>query len=258
MTLLDQAFRAMEDEPENDALRLRFYERMAESELFLLLEEEAEDEAVTPEVFALEDGPMVMIFDREDRLAEFVGAPAPYAALPGRVIAQQLAGQGIGIGLNLGVAPSSYVIPADAVDWLAATLGQGPMQTEARPISFHAPGGLPETLLTALDAKLARAQGLAIAALLAGVTYEDGRRGHMLAFIGALPGAETALARAAGEALTFSGIEAGEMDVTFLDAGDAVLGPLGRVALRFDLPLPVAAEPPAPPGTDPQRPPRLR
>lgn len=258
MTGLDQAFQAMEDAPDDDRLRLRFFERLADGELFVLLEREADGDAVTPEVFELEDGPMVLVFDREDRLAEFIGAPSPFAALPGRVIAQHLAGQGIGMGLNLGVAPSSYVIPAEAVEWLAATLGHAPVQTEARPVSFHAPGGLPEALLESLDAKLARAQGLAVAALLAGVRYEGGRQGHMLAFVGALPGAEPALARAAAEALTFSGVEAGVMDVAFLDAGDASLGALTRVALRFDLPLPVAPDPAAPPGTDPDRPPRLR
>jgi hypothetical protein len=146
------------------------------------------------------------------------------------------------------------------VDWLAEALGQGPDEVEALPVSFHAPGGLPEALLSSLDAKLARAGGLAVAAFLAGVTYEGGRRGHMLVFAGALPGAEGTLARAAGEALTFSGIEAGEMDVTFLDLDDPALAALAKVALRFDLPVPEAAAGAVPlaPGSDPDRPPRLR
>ncbi len=258
MTSLDQAFQAMEAAPEDDARRLRFYQRVAAGELFLLLESEADGDTVTPEIFDLEDGPMVMVFDREERLAEFAGTVAPYAALPGGMIAAQLAGQGVGIGLNLGVAPSSYIIPAEAVDWLAHTLGHAPQVAEARPVSFHPPGGLPELLLETLDATLARAQGLAVAAFLAGVRYDDGRQGHMLAYVGALPEAEGALARATAEALTFSGIEAGEMDVTFLDAEDGVVEALARVALRFDIPLPDSPDALRPPGTDPDRPPRLR
>ncbi len=260
MTLLDQAFQRMEAAPEDDALRLGFYERLADGEVFLLLAGEADGESVTPDVFDLEDGPVVLVFDREDRLADFVGAPAPYAAMPGRMVATQLAGQGIGIGLNLGVAPSSYVLPPEAVDWLAETLGQGPVEVEAVPQAFHPPGGLPEALVSALDAKLARAGGLAVAALLAGVTYAGGQRGHMLAFIGALPGAEGALARAAGEALTFSGVEAGEMDVTFMAPDDPALQVLAKVALRFDLPAPEqgGVSVPLAPGSDPDRPPRLR
>ncbi len=259
MTPLDAAHAAMEAAPDDDAARLRFFERVADGELFLLLEGE-EAEAVTPRLFDLEDGPVVLAFDREERLAEFAGRVADYAALPGRMIAQQLAGQGIGIGLNLGVAPSSFLIPAEAVDWLAATLGHAPAEVQARPVEVRAPGDLPEALVKALDTKLARAGGLAAAALLAGVTYEDGRRGHMLAFVGAVPGAEGPLARAAAEALTFSGIEAGEMDVTFLEAGDPVMEPLVRVALRFELPLVERSEPraPAAPGSDPEKPPRLR
>jgi hypothetical protein len=260
MTPLDIAHAAMDAAPEDDAARLRFYERVADGELFLLLEAEVEDQAVTPRVFALEDGPVVLAFDREDRLSQFTGAPAPYAVLPGRVIAAQLAGQGIGIGLNLGVAPSSFLISAGAVDWLAETLGHAPAEVVAQPVAFHAPGGLPERLIEGLDAKLARAGGLAMTALLAGVSYADGRRGHMLAFVGAVPGAEPALARAAAEALTFSGVDAGEMDVTFLASDEPALVPLARMALRFDLPMPALPDPVArlAPGMDPDRPPRLK
>jgi hypothetical protein len=162
--------------------------------------------------------------------------------------------------LNLGVAPSSFLVDAGAVDWLAATLGHAPAEVVAQPVAFHAPGGLPDRLIEGLDAKLARAGGLAMTALLAGVSYADGRRGHMLAFVGAVPGAEPALARAAAEALTFSGVDAGEMDVTFLASDEPALVPLARMALRFDLPMPALPDPVArfAPGMDPDRPPRLK
>lgn len=257
MTPLDRAYEAMAADEDQ---RLQFYERLADGELFLLLESEAEGADLKPRVFPLEDGPVVLVFDLEERLADFAGGIAPYAALPGRVIAQQLAGQGIGLGINLGVAPSGMVLPAEAVDWLAGMLEAGPQEVEAVPEAFHAPKGVPEVLLAALDAKLARAGGLASAALLAGVSYRGGRRGHMLAFLDAAPGAEAALARAAAEALAFSGLEAGEMDVGFMASGEAAAGAMARVALRFDLPVPLRPEPAAPvaPGCDPARPPRLK
>lgn len=257
MTPLDLAYQAMAADEDQ---RLRFYERLADGEMFLLLEKDAEGADIRPRVFPLEDGPVVLCFDLEERLAEFAGGIAPYAALPGRVIAQQLAGQGIGLGINLGVAPSGMVLPAEAVDWLAGMLEVGPEEVEAVPEAFHAPKGLPDVLVSGLDAKLAKAGGLASGALLAGVTYRGGRRGHMLAFLDAAPGAEEALARAAGEALAFSGLEAGEMDVAFLRGDEAAAVAMGRVALRFDLPAPVRAEPAAPvaPGSDPAKPPRLR
>ncbi len=259
-TVLDHAHTAMQAAPGDDAARLRFYERLADSELFLLLAEEAAGDNITPQVFPLEGGSFVLVFDREARLAEFVGATAPYAALSGRIVVQMLAGQGIGLGVNLGVAPSSILIPAEAVGWLSDTLQQGPAQVEARVDEVRAPGGLPELLLTALDAKLAAMAGLARMAYLAGVTYEGGQMGHMLAFVDATPGAESALATAANEALTFSGIEAGAMDVTFLAASDPMSARLARVGLRFDLPEPPRAEPaqPSAPGMDPDNPPKLR
>lgn len=261
MTPLDAAHAAMTDAPDDDAARLRFHARLVDTALFLLLDRDAEGDDVVPRVFDLEEGPVVLAFDTEERLAAFCDAIAPYAELPGRAVVTALAGQGVGLGLNLGVAPSSTLLPAPAVDWLAGVLGQGPAEAEARPEAFFPPGGLPEALLTALDAKLARAGGLASAALLAGVSYADGRRGHLLAYLGAAPGAEPALARAAAEALTFSGIEAGEMDVAFLAPDDPGLVALARVALRFDLPdvvAPVVEAAPRAPGTDPDRPPQLR
>jgi hypothetical protein len=258
VTLLDAAHAAVSADPENEALRLRFFERLADGEMVVLLEREAEGESLEPRIFDLEDGPVVLVFDREERLASFTGGIAPYAALPGRVIAGLLKGQGIGMGVNLGVAPSSMLLPPEAMDWLAETLEEAPHEVEALPAEFLAPT-VPEAVVRALDTKLARAGGLAVAALLAGVVYRDGRRGHMLAVLDAADGAEAALARAMNEALVFSGIEAGELDVTFLAAGSPVAEAMGRVALRFDLPKPDVQDlAPAAPGMDPTRPPKLR
>lgn len=257
VTLLDAAHAAVSADPENEALRLRFFERLADGEMVILLEREAVGETLEPRIFDLEDGPFVLVFDREERLAAFSGGIAPYAALPGRVIAGMLKGQGIGLGVNLGVAASSMLLPAEAMDWLATTLEDGPEEVEALPEEFVAPR-VPEGLISALDAKLARAEGLAVAALLAGVVYRGGRRGHLLAFLDAVEGAEAALARAMGEALVFSGIEAGELDVVFLRQADAAAEAMARVGLRFDLPVPEVPVAPAAPGMDPARPPKLR
>ena len=261
-TRLEIAHAAMTAQPQDDAARLRYFAALADGMLFLMLEEEAKQGMMRPRVFDLEDGPVVLAYDLEERLAEAAGGATPYAELPGRVIAAQLAGQGISLGINLGVAESAYLMPPEALDWLSTTLSLNPDELAARPVAFDPPRGLPQALMEALDGKLARAAGLASAALLAAVRYEDGRKGHMLAFLDAKPEAETALARAANEALTFSGIEAGEMDVTFLDAGSAVAQKMLRVALRFDLPIPpeTAEARPAPkaPGMDPKNPPKLR
>jgi len=258
MTDLDQAHAAMETAPEDDAARLRFYERLADTELFMLLGAEAEGDQITPELFEIEDQRFALVFDREARLSQFVGRVAPYAGVPGRALVQMLAGQGIGLALNLDVAPSAILIPAEAVDWLVATLSHGPDETEARLTEVSAPGGLPEAVVSGLDRKLAIAAGRARFAYLAAATYDDGTRGHVLAFVDAAEGAEKALAAAAGEALTFSGIEAGVMDVLFVRASDPLAAHLAKVGLRFDLPEPADPHVPGAPGMDPAKPPKLR
>ncbi|MDU9005048.1 SseB family protein [Sedimentitalea todarodis] len=259
-TPLDTAHAAMFAAPDDDAARLRFYERLGDNELFLLLTEEAQGDSLSPEVFELADGQFVLAFDRETRLAQFIGRPAPYAALSGRVLSRMLAGQGIGMGLNLDVAPSSILIPADALAWLSETLTHAPDEITSRISEISVPVGLPEAVISALDTKLATASGYAQAAYLVGVEYENGSHGHLLGFVEARPEAQAALAKAAGEALTFSGVEAGSIDVAFFEAADRITAKLDRFGLRFDLPGPpepdVAGH--AAPGTDPDKPPILR
>ncbi len=259
-TLLDQAYAASEAEPEDGTLRLSYYARLVEGELFLLLEREAEGVQIEPKVFDLEDGPIVLAFDLESRLSEFTGLPAPYAALPGRALVEMLAASDrpLGVGLNLGVAPSARLLPPEIIDWLAQTLAERPSELQTRAQALTAPRGLPEQLLTALDQRLARMEGLAELAYLVGAEYEGGRRGHMLAIVNAAPGAEATLARAVNAALTFSGIEAGMLDVTFIASDDRRAAEFARVGLRFDLPRRAAAPEPQAPGHDPDRPPRLR
>ncbi|NNE51153.1 MAG: SseB family protein [Sulfitobacter sp.] len=256
-TPLDAAHAAMMAAEDDDAARLRFYERVADVELFLLLEAEPEGDQISP---LLLENEYVLVFDRAARLAAYVGEAAPYVALSGRTIAVMLEDQPLGMAVNIGVAPSEILLPADAVAWLRDTLAQEAGEVEARIEQVLPPKGLPETLIAALDAKLATATAMAAGAFLVAVEYEGGGRGHLLAFVGAIPRAQAALVRAASEALTFSGIEAGAMDVGFFEPSDPTVEKLAKVGLRFDLPQGEALQhtPRMPPGTDPSKPPILK
>lgn len=265
MTPFDRAHAAMQTDPQDDALRLALFDRLADAELFVLLEAEPEGADITPQVFSTEEGDFVLAFDLEERLTDFTGGPAPYAALPGRVIAQCLVGEGVGLGINFGVAASEMLLPPEALDWLTETLALAPVPLNGRPQSFHAPALPPAVLgalLPAFEAKFAQLAGQASHALLAGVTYDDGRRGHLLAILGADPRAEAGLAKAMAEALAFSGLEAGELDVTFLTPEDPAASALLDKALVLALPEPepetVHRLTPAAPGMDPTKPPILR
>ncbi len=260
MTPLDQAHAAMEANPDDDAMRLRFYERLADSELFLLLEDEPTDDIAKPMIFPVEDQQFALVFDSEERLVAFSKTPTPFVSLSGRMIANMLNGQGIGLGVNLSVAPSSILLPDTAVTWLAKTLSVKPETSQAKPVAIYAPSAVPEVLLTSLDTKLAAMAGVAKAAYLAEVSYEDAPRTHVIAFIEAIEQAQSAITTAVSEALTFSGIEAGTLDVMFLRASDPICAELAKVALRFDLPelLEPKARTIAAPGSNPNKPPKLR
>lgn len=246
-----------------DAGGMAFYRALADAELFVVLQAEPAGEVISPRVFDLTDGPMLLAFDTEERLASFSGVPVPYAALPGRVIAAQLLGQGLSLGLNLGTgAPSEMILPPEALDWLMQMLDQAPAeQVQAQVVRFEKPV-VPAAVLDALAGFLA--QTLTGRALLAGVVYKGGKRGVLLALTGVAPQAEVKMARAVTEALAFSGLEAAALDVIFAEPGDAALAQMSAVALVFDGQPPLAPEPvphkPATtaPGSDPLRPPILR
>jgi len=257
-TPLDTAHATMQSAPDDAALRLRFFERLADCELFILLEAEAQGETIKPEEFEVDGVKYVLAFDREERLAEFVQGAAHHATMSGRMAARMLAGQGIGLAVNLGVAPSSILIPVDAMAWLGEILDETPDEIQAKPVAFSAPAGVPETLLAALDSKLAIAAGLAKTAYLVAVEYEGDNNGHMLAIIDVLSGAEGALAKAVSEAVSFSGFET-PLDVAFFAGHDPLCSAFQNNGLRFDLPeKKLATHSPAAPGRDPENPPILR
>lgn len=259
LTDLDRAHEGSDD---NDAARLRFYSVLADAELFILLERPATDTQFEPQMFPVDGQDYVLAFDTEERLADFASKPVPYAALPGRIVAGLLAEQGVGLALNLEVAPSSTLLPPDALAWLTEMLGgDGPGQTEARIDAVMPPAGVPDVLLMGLAERLARTGRIADAALLAKVQYDGGGTGHLLALVGADTRAEPALARAVSEAVTFSGVEAGFLDVGFFAADDPVVARLRAVAFAFELPEPEPVQevqaPGRAPGMDPDKPPRL-
>ena len=260
MTPLDQAHAAMEAAPEDDAARLKFYERLADGELFLALEAEAREDRIKPVIFEVEGNRFALVFDSEDRLTDFTERPSPFVAMSGRAIVGMLVGQNIGLAVNPAVAPSATLLPPEALSWLQDTLGAGPQEGQGTPTDVHPPKNVPESLIASLDAKLSTMAGMARAAYLAECVYKEGPRNHVIAFVDAQEAAKPAMARAISEALTFSGLEAASLDILFLKASDAICANLARVALRFDLPQvekPEARTVTAP-GMDPENPPKLR
>ncbi len=262
LTPLDLAHMAADAEPDDDAARLRFYGLLSDTELFLLLRTDAPDrttEGIEPAVFALEEGRFALAFDSEERLAEFTGEPAPYAALPGRVLVRQLAGRSIGLGINLGVSPAAALLPPEVTDWLQYLLAQEPDAPAERPIAFETPEPATLALAGALTGAVTAMTAHAAAVVLVTAVYLTGRRAA-LAVVGAKERRQAAMARAVNDALAFSGMPAAAVDVMFLTADDMLADTalaIGTMIARGQ-PAPEAASPATGPGMDPSKPPRLR
>ncbi|MEO0341953.1 MAG: SseB family protein [Pseudomonadota bacterium] len=257
MTPLDQAYADME--AGGDAERLAYYGRLSQVELFLALTEEPSGDRIKPWVFDTGQGKFAIAFDTEERLSEFGNGPTAFVALSGRAVMDMLRGQNIGLGVNLVVAPSGHLMEPKDVEWLANVLDQRPEKTDARPVSLHPPATLPDSLLVSLDARLSALDGQARYAYLVEAEYEANHRNHVLAFVNALEGAEDALAQTVSEALSFSGIEAGALDVMFIAASDPIAAQFAKAGLRFDLPEAQVFEDIEfeAPGSDPSKPPIL-
>jgi len=221
---------------------------LSASELFVLATKEDE-----LDLFELDGGSYVLAFDTEERLVQFMEGPANFVSLSGRSLAQMLAAEGHGIGLNLDVAPSSILLPDDAVEWLAETTGAQAMGAAFTMAPLRSPDGLSDAFLKQLDARLAQAAGMVDEAYLVGL--DQGR--YLLGLTGALKEAETLLVQIVTEAVQFSGQDV-KIETVFFDKTDPALTRLSNVGLRFDVPKPSVAPPTGAPGSDPDKPPKLR
>ncbi|HEU0221148.1 MAG TPA: SseB family protein [Paracoccaceae bacterium] len=248
MSALDAAQAAMEAAPDSEAARRDFWALLAATELWLVLGGEPE-EGLVPLVLRTAEGDLALAFDSEERLAGFVEAPTPWACLSGRRVVAMLAGQGIGLGLNLGAA-AGVILPADALAWAAEMLGQATLQERRRPVRIGPPR-LDEARVRAIDMRLAAMAGMAAEAWLATACYDDGSEAPVLVLTGVAAAAQAGMAAALAEAHRLSGGQ-GVLDIVFPEADSPWLPALRRQGLGFEIPA-LAEEPRAAP-----RPPRLR
>ncbi len=258
-TALDHAHDAMIRSGETEAARRAFFAAVAAAELVLVLEAEVADgsDQITPLVLETDDGPLVLAFDTEARMAGFLGQGTATATLSGRALAQMLAPAGLGLGLNLDVAPSGIVLPAAALAWLADLAPPQAQVREGQIVQLDPPRDVAPVLLQLLDARLAMLAGTATGACLAQARYAQGDAALVLALSDVPEPARPAVSQSIGEALSMAGLPEAAIDVLFVDAETEVWTRLARVGLRFDMPQ-TATSQPAAPGGDPDRPPILR
>lgn len=222
--------------------RARMLSRLADTELVVALRAEPRGDTVDLRIFPLDDGPVALACDAEDRLAGFLGGPVAYAAMPGRVLAGLLQAQGAGLLVNPGL-PSEMLLDAAMLDWLTGALSAAPETADAR-LRLTAPS--PDTV-TALAQPLAERLG-DMHGLIAGAALAGTGDGHVILVAGADPARQPAIAKALAETLAFLPPQPGGVDISFTDAA------LPPAVLQFDMTVP---DEPAP-APRPKGPPILR
>ena len=222
--------------------RARMMSRLADTQLFAALTREPSGDEIELRMFPLEGARVALACDAEDRLADFMGGPVAYAALPGRVLADLLRREGAGLLVNPG-HPSEMLLDAGLLDWLSGALAHAPEADEARlRLTAPAPATV-QALLAPLSERLADMRGLIAGAALVGVGGErDGPAAHLLLVAGAPADRQPAIAKALAETLAFLPEQPGGVDISFSDAA------LPAQALRFDLTVPEAPAAPKPKG----------
>ena len=258
-TFLDQAFLRMQENEESESLRLQFYSCFADTEMFLVLENEPQEDRVDPKTVIYEGQKYVHAYDSEERLAQAAGRVCPYLGLSGRTLAQMLAGSGVGVALNLDVAVSSLLLPNDRMVWLSDTLEQEPEKGEEKLFALYPMAPVRKHVFETFLFKLAASADLARGFWLCEAEYGNGLRKRILAVIGAKNEHHGPLAKAVQEAVLFSGDEDLSLDVLFLAGHEALVKKLEHTGMRLIFKN-KAEKPakPAPPGSDPNKPPILR
>ena len=245
MTPLDRAFAAF---GEDEAGRRVVYATLAATPLVVALERPADGDRIEPLVLETGEGRFALAFDSEERLGGFLPRGTDYAVVPGRGLIGMLAGAGLGLGVNLEVAPSALLLSAEDLGWIVAEAARGQVQEVAR-VDPGASDG-PAVLVEALALRASELEGLC-----SGLCPVADGKGVAVVALDVPEGAKAALLAGMAELVGILGIGGGigvAFEVWDGPVHAAVGGPVPELDFR-----PVAHEPKPGPGMDPDNPPRL-
>lgn len=121
-TSLDRAFMQAEVAKDDAAIQ-DFYQVFVNEVFYLLLEGEEdcmshEPDNIRPYFVSLEEEKTALIFDTEERMAQFIDKPSHFVTLTGQALVEMFVHHNVQLGLNLGVAPSSLIIHSDILKTL--------------------------------------------------------------------------------------------------------------------------------------------
>ena len=131
MTPIDKALQGLRDNPESDDHRNDFYRLFLSSTFFLpTFDEETggvavgeTDDQMLPLIMEAEGENYMMIFDQEERVAEWAEEGVHCIALPGHVIVE-MATEGLHLAMNVGTDHGKQFVPEE-IAWLKEVVKQG-------------------------------------------------------------------------------------------------------------------------------------
>lgn len=236
MKQLNKVFKEMSQNPENNDARLNYYGVLADTNLFLLLEQEPSNEILEPKFIQLEGKNFALAFDSEESLSEFYGEAAAFAQITGRVLAKMLLEEKIGLGINLGVSEGELLLPYEVVEWFVNVLDETPDLVQANPKKFLPANAFPEIMFQALQEKLEPAVGLFDEIWICAVEYNEDEISHLICLMGAQKSAQQAIVKSINEALFFTDINLGNIDVAHFNYDDEACSKIRAIGVKLEFP----------------------
>ena len=252
---MDKTYARMQAAPNSDAAGLRFYEAFCDTNLHVLVNAD-----LSLQIFETSQGKLILAFDTEERMAEFVEQPTEFIKMPGRELVTQLKETDIGIGLNLNVAPTSQILTPEILDWVSALLSVDSTLMVDQVAGFSADCQLSDDDRTALTDRLVNFTGVVKAAYICGVTYADGATADALFFIDCDQDIEADLFTAMIETQKFAMDSSADLAIKFISSDSPALPEIQRHGHQLHIPAPIVTPTfqPSAPGMDPNKPPKLR
>ena len=236
MKQLNKAFREMSQDPENNDARLNYYGVLADTDLFLLLEQETSNEILEPKIIQLEGNNFALAFDSEENLSEFYGEAAAFAQITGRVLAKMLLEEKIGLGINLGVSEGELLLPYSVIEWFVSVMDEPHNLVQTTPKKFLPVKALPEIMFKALQQKLKPAVGLFDEIWICAVEYNEDETSHLICLMGAQNSAQQAIVKSINEVLSFTDIDLGNIDVAHFSYGDEACNKIREIGIKLEFP----------------------
>jgi len=226
----------MSRNPENNDARLNYYGVLADTNLFLLLEQEPSNEILEHKFIQLEGKNFALAFDSEESLSEFYGEAAAFAEVTGRVLAKMLLEEKIGLGINLGVYEGELLLPWEIIEWFVNVLDEASNLVQNTPKKFLRAEAFPEVLFKALQEKLMPAVGLFDEIWICAVEYNEDETSHLICLMGVQNSAQQAIVKSINEVLSFTNIDLGNIDVAHFSYDDEVCTKIREIGIKLEFP----------------------